>query len=137
MRSILLSFITLAGVFAQTADKPADTTKIFGPPPPARTDKQLLRTVMGTVKDADGNPVPGALVYLKEVDGGKERSVVADNNGRYRFEDLHKKYDYQLRAAKDKLASHPKTLSNFDTRPAPVMNLVLETAPAKADAGRK
>ena len=128
-RCIWLSLLFAGALLAQVADKPASNTKIFGPPPPDKTDKELLRSVTGTVRDADGNPVGGATVYLKEPLSGKERATVAGSNGTYRFDDLHKKFDYQLRAAKDKLVSPTKTLSNFDTRSKPVMNLSLDQPP--------
>lgn len=116
-------------------EKPADNTKVFGPPPPSKTDKNMLRSVTGIVRDVDGNPVPAALVYMKETKSGKERSIVAGPNGTYRFDDLHKSYDYQLRAVKNKLVSPMKTLSNFDTRAHPVMNLTVEPpAPPEGEA---
>jgi len=128
--AILIGAATLLG----QADQPSSNTKIFGPPPPDKTDKQLLRSVSGTIRDPDGNAVSGATVYLKEPQSGKERATVAGPTGGYRFDDLHKKYDYQLRAANGKLVSSTKTLSNFDTRHKPVMNLTLEPTPAKPEA---
>lgn len=133
----LVFFLGASFVFGQVADKPADNTKIFGAPPPAKKDKNLYRSVIGSVKDVDGNPVPGALVYLKDVKTGKERSIAVGPTGMYRFDDLQKSFDYQLRAAKDKTASVSKTLSTFDTRVQPVMNLTLEPKPAAAATPEK
>jgi Carboxypeptidase regulatory-like domain len=133
LRGFWIALLCAEAMFAQ-AGKPADTTKIFGPNAPPKTDKNLMRSVNGTVKDADGNVVGGALVYLKDLKSGKERSIVAGPNGNYQFDDLYKANDYQLRAAKDKLASPTKTLSNFDTRLRPVMNLTLEAKPAPESA---
>lgn len=117
--------------------KAPGSTKIFGPPPPDKTDKELLRSVTGVVRDAAGNPVGGATVYLKEPISGKERATLAASDGTYRFDDLHKRFDYQLRAAKEKLTSATKTLTTFDTRPKPVMNLTIEAAPEKPETAEK
>lgn len=116
----------LAAVLPAQVNKTGDNTKIFGAPPPGKIDKNLLRTVTGVVKDLDGNPVAGAVVYLKDLKSGKERGVAAGPNGNFAFDELYKANDYQLRAVKDRLASVAKTLSNFDTRLKPVMNLTLE-----------
>jgi hypothetical protein len=135
VRMILASAV----VVLPQVNRPTDNTKIFGAPPPAKVDKNLLRTVTGVVKDLDGNPVEGAIVYLKDLKTGKERGVAAGPNGNFQFEDLHKANDYQLRAVKDRLESAVKTLSNFDTRLKPVMNLTLEpkvAAPVE-QAGKK
>jgi hypothetical protein len=125
--------LMFAGMMFAQVEKPADNTKVFGAPPPSKKDKELYRSVTGFVKDVDGNPVAGALVYLKDSKTGKERSIFAGPNGAFKFDELRKTDDYQLRAAKDKMASPSKMLSNFDTRLHPVMNLTLEppAAPEK------
>lgn len=112
------------------AEKPADNTKVFGAKPPKEI-KALQRSVNGTVKDQDGNPVSGAVVYLKDTRTSKSRTVTTGPDGGYRFEELSTAVDYELRAEKEPAASLSKKLSSFDTRKAPVMNLALE-APAKA-----
>jgi hypothetical protein len=136
-RLVYLGFFLAGSLLFGQADKPADNTKIFGAPPPTKKDKTLFRSVIGSVKDVDGNPVPGALVYLKDVKSGKERSIAAGPTGTYRFDDLNKGGDYKLWAAKDKAASISKTLSTFDTRVQPVMNLTLEPKPAIASTPEK
>ncbi len=128
-----MTALMAAAACAQTAEKPADNTKIFGAPPP-KADKTLYRTVNGTIKDADGNLVGGALVYLKDMKTGKERSIVAGPNGNYLFEDLLKANDYQVRAVKGKAVSTAKLLSTYDTRAKPSINLTLETPPPSGAA---
>jgi len=136
-RLVYIAFFLAGSALFGQADKPADNTKIFGAPPPTKKDKNVYRSVSGSVKDVDGNPVPGAVVYLKDVKTGKERSIAVGPTGGYRFDDLHKELDYQLRAAKDKTASASKTLSTFDTRVQPIMNLTLEPTPAPGAIAEK
>ena len=137
VRAFGIALLLTCFAFGQSENKLGDNSKIFGQPPPAKKDKNLMRTVNGVVKDADGNAVGGALVYLKEVESGKERSIVAGPNGTYRFEDLYKSRDYQLRAAKGKLVSPSRTLSTFDTRYMPSMNLTVEAPPPATDSAKK
>jgi hypothetical protein len=113
-------------------DKLGENSKIFGRKPP-KDGRMVIRPVSGTVRDKDEKAVGGATVYLMDTKTKKERAVVADANGNYRFEELDPTIDYRLRAAKAKLESPPKTLSSFDTRRDPVINLTVEekTAPQK------
>ncbi len=136
VRAFWIALVLTCFAFGQAENKLGDNSKIFGTPPPPKKDKHLLRSVNGVVKDAEGNPVASALVYLKEVESGKERSIVAGPNGTYKFEDLYKARDYQLRAVKGKVESTPRTLSTFDTRYMPSMNLTLEP-PAANDSAKK
>lgn len=129
-RSILFAILFASAIAVAQVEKPADNTKVFGAPPPNRPDKKMLREVIGVVTDPSGNPVPSALVFLKDLKDNKERSIVATPQGTYKFDDLVKNQDYQLRAAKGRLLSPVKTLSSFDTRVKPVMNLQLDNPPA-------
>lgn len=125
-RSICIALLFAAAIAVAQVDKPADNTKVFGAPPPSKVDKNLIRYVTGVVTDANGNPVGGALVFVKDLRTKKERSIVATPQGTYKFEDLNKTFEYELRAAKGKLVSPIKKLTSFDTRMKPVMNLTLE-----------
>lgn len=128
-RSAWVSLAFSAILFAQ-AEKPSDSTKIFGPPPPSKVDKNKVRTVSGVVRDADGSLVPGAVVYLKDLKSGKQRSTIVGPNATFFFDELNRSYDYELRATRDKKSSRARLLSTFDTRLKPSMNLTLEAAEA-------
>jgi hypothetical protein len=39
--------------------------------------------LFGTVKDAKGNPIPGARIVLREKGGWKEHVITTDKNGKY------------------------------------------------------
>jgi hypothetical protein len=134
IHSLVFASLAMASfACAQVADnKPADTNKI-GVTRPEKTDKHHPpRSVIGAIEDKDGNPVTGAMVYLKDMQTGKERAIAATPEGKYRFDDLNKAVDYQITAVKGKAKSAPKLLSNFDTRRLPVMNLTIEGLPVSA-----
>jgi Carboxypeptidase regulatory-like domain len=103
-----LIFTTTA--FAQSSKKGADAKE---------------RTVQGMVQDADGKPVPGAIVQLKNTRTQQIRSFIAKDNGEYFFNGLSSEVDYELRADANNTSSATKTLSSFDGRKQAVLNLKL------------
>jgi hypothetical protein len=84
------------------------------------------RPVSGVVTDADGKPVVGAVVQLKDTRTLKILSLITREKGEYRFSGLNKNVDYQLTANFRDHASAPHTLSAFDPRPQPVVNLQIK-----------
>jgi hypothetical protein len=59
-------------------------------------------TIMGTVVDVNGDPVPNAAVVLKEVESNDPRTLVTTANGMFEFHDVRPGVSYQLRvSAKD------------------------------------
>jgi hypothetical protein len=89
------------------------------------------RTVQGSVTDPDGKFVNGAVVQLKDGRTLQVRSFITQQNGEYHFSSLKIDNDYQLKADSNGMSSGWKTLSVFDTRKEPVMNLKLEKAEKK------
>ena len=89
--------------------------------------------VQGTVFDAEGKFVNGAVVELKDVRSMQVRSFVTQENGGYHFSSLKVDNDYQLKADYSGKTSGWKTLSIFDTRKEPVVNLKLEKSEKKTD----
>jgi hypothetical protein len=95
----------------------------------ARADKKedaTIRSVQGVVNDAQGEAVNGAVVQLKNTKTLQIRSFITRDNGTYYFHGLSKDVDYELRADFDGASSPARTLSSFDTRKEPIMNLKLE-----------
>jgi hypothetical protein len=84
------------------------------------------RPLKGVVTDADGNPVPGALVQLKNTKTQQVRTLTTREKGDYLFTGLSKDIDYQVKAIFKDQASEPHTLSTFDNRAQPVVNLQLK-----------
>lgn len=75
-----------------------------------------LRTVRGTVLDKDENPVPSAIVYLKNVKSQAVKTYIADDKGQYRFSGLDPNVDYEIHAEQMDLMSSIRTVSSFDSR---------------------
>jgi hypothetical protein len=83
------------------------------------------RALAGTVTD-DDKPVPGAVVQLKDMRTLQVRSYISQEDGSYHFSGLKIDNDYQVKADHNDRSSGWKTLSVFDARKEPVMNLKLE-----------
>lgn len=96
-----------------------------GPEPKQEKRNPAERSVHGTVTDASGNPVAGALVELKNKRTQEIRSLITHDKGTYLFDGLTKADDYQLTANWKDHASKPHTLSTYDTRDNPMVNLQL------------
>ena len=86
------------------------------------------RVVTGTVKDADDKSIDGAVVQLKDLRTMQVRSFITQTNGSYHFSGLKVDNDYQLQAKFNGMTSGWKTLSVFDTRKEPVVNLKMDKA---------
>lgn len=84
------------------------------------------RPVTGVVTDAQGNPVKGALVQLKDLRTKKTRSVITRDKGEYTFSGLSKTVDYEVTAVFNDHSSAPHNLTTFDSRPRPVVNLQIK-----------
>lgn len=93
-----------------------------------KPDKKSLteRPVTGVVTDADGNPVVGAVVQLKNTRTQKVLSLLTRDKGQYQFSGLSKDIDYQLTATSKDHSSETHTLSQYDPRAKPVVNLQIK-----------
>lgn len=89
------------------------------------------RIVQGQVTDSEDKPVNGAVVQLKDMRSLQVRSFFTQVNGEYHFSGLKIDNDYDLKADFKGSTSGWKTLSVFDTRKEPVINLKL----AKSEKG--
>ena len=84
------------------------------------------RVVQGTVYDEADKPVTGAVVQLKDMRTLQVRSFISQEDGAYHFSELKVDNDYQLKADFSGTTSGWKTLSIFDTRNTPVINLKMD-----------
>jgi hypothetical protein len=75
-----------------------------------------LRTVRGTVIDKAENPLPSAVVHLKNVRTVAVRTYIADGSGQFRFSGLDPNVDYEIHAEHGNLMSNTRTISSFDNR---------------------
>lgn len=84
------------------------------------------KSVSGVVTDAGGNPVPGAIVQLKNMKTLQVRSFIAKDMGDYYFQGLATDADYELKADSNGKSSGPRILSSFDSHPEAKINLQLK-----------
>ena len=75
-----------------------------------------LRVVHGTVINKDENPMPAAVVYLKNLKTLAVKTYIADDTANYRFSGLDPNVDYEIYAESKGMVSSTRTISNFDTR---------------------
>ena len=80
----------------------------------------------GTVLDKSDQPIAGAVVYLKNMKTLAVKSFFAQKDGTYRFPQLALNTDYEVYAEKDGKKSDTKTISQFDDRYAPTINLRID-----------
>lgn len=84
-----------------------------------------VRSVQGTVADANDTAVDGAVVQLKNTKTLQIRSFITQDHGAYYFHGLSPDVDYELKAEFQGQSSPNKTLSSFDSRKQAVINLKL------------
>lgn len=138
---LVISLVALAGTgLAQTTDPKASDQGGNGPPAwvlskgqgdgvPTKDERQraaVERPLTGVVTDADGKPVAGAVVQLKNTKSLQVRSFITKEKGEYFFVGLSKDADYEVKAQFSGHASSLKILSSFDTKEKPVINLQLK-----------
>jgi hypothetical protein len=93
---------------------------------PVEKKNPTERPVRGVVTDADGKPVAGAVVELKDTKSQKILSALTHDKGDYAFSGLKKADDYELKATFHDQSSEPHTLSTYDMREQPVVNLQIK-----------
>ena len=88
------------------------------------------RIIQGIVKDQSDNPLPGAIVQLKNTRTSKVVDFATKSDGKFAFRELSMEINYELLAKRGDLASPVKTVSIYDTRKEVVINFTLQP-PAK------
>ena len=95
----------------------------------SRAARNTTRTLTGTVtiKGENEKPISEAVVYLKNVKSLAMKTYISQSDGTYRFPGLSPNADYEVYAQKDGKKSSTKTLSQFDDREKPNINLQIDT----------
>jgi carboxypeptidase family protein len=93
---------------------------------PGAAGQAELRTVRGAVLDKAENPVPSAVVYLKNVRTLAVKTYISDRTGEYRFSGLDPNVDYEVHAESDNMTSNTRTVSSLDGRKDIVISLKLD-----------
>jgi hypothetical protein len=84
------------------------------------------RSVSGVVTGADGTPLPGAVVQLKNLKTLQVRSFIARDKGEYNFQGLSMDVDYEFKAEWNGKSSDIRRLSSFDSHPSVTINLKIK-----------
>jgi Carboxypeptidase regulatory-like domain len=92
-------------------------------PPSEKKTKPTSKMLTGTVWDKSDKPIPGAVVYLKNMKTLAVKSYFADKDGAYRFPQVALNTDYEVYAEIDGKKSDTKSISQFDDRFNPTINL--------------
>jgi len=89
-----------------------------------------IRDLSGAVLTPDRQPVAGALVRLRDTSTGNTRDMIADAKGVYKFTGLKRDLIYQVSAEYKGSKSNTRSLTPFDERDEPILDLTM--APAQA-----
>lgn len=92
-----------------------------------KNSRVTSRTLTGTVLDKQDKPIGNAIVYLKNTKTLAIKTYIAQNDGTYRFPELALNTDYEVYAQKEGQKSKVKSLSQFDDREKPNINLLINT----------
>ena len=88
-------------------------------------DPNLPRNLTGSVYDQEKRTVPGAVVYLKNMRNLAVLTYITGGDGSYRFNNLSPDVDYEVRAEHQGRKSQTRSLSSFDNRKEPRLDLKL------------
>ncbi|MGB8132487.1 MAG: carboxypeptidase-like regulatory domain-containing protein [Candidatus Angelobacter sp.] len=108
-RLIAMAVISLA-FGASLAVPTAGATALF------QRGQGEARTLVGHVLDDREQPLPKAIVYLKNTKNLMIKTYISEPDGTFRFSGLAPNIDYEVYAEHQGARSDTKTLSGFDSR---------------------
>jgi hypothetical protein len=85
------------------------------------------KAVDGRVVDSSGQPLSGAIVYLKNGKTDEVKSFISSTGGSYRFGQLSPDINYEIWAAFQGKKSPTKTVSSFDSKKLLSYDLKVDT----------
>jgi hypothetical protein len=92
--------------------------------------------VTGVVLDQNDDPIPHAIVYLKNTKTLTVKTSITNDNGGYQFAGLVPNQDYELYAGLNGSKSPTKTLSGFDSREKTTLNLHMDQKPKESEQSK-
>lgn len=113
----------------------AGAAQDFGSQSDPASDKKQDQTknVVGQVLTKSDDPIPEAIVYLKNTKTLTIKSFITEKDGAYRFHGLSPNVDYEIYAEFQGQKSPTKTISSFDTRTNVTLNIHIDATPATAN----
>ena len=98
--------------------------------PEAPKKAPTTRSLTGVVLSQSDSPLAHAVVYLKDTRSLRVKTYIANQDGSYQFNGLAPNQDYQIYAEFNGDRSGTKTLSSFDSRPNPTLNIHIQVKKA-------
>jgi hypothetical protein len=92
----------------------------------AKDEPQQTKVLTGRVVDRSDNPLAGSVVYLTNTRTRAVKTYIAGKEGDYRFPGLAPNTDYEVYAQYEGHRSDSKTVSQFDSRLQPNINLRID-----------
>jgi hypothetical protein len=128
VKVLLASFLVLAGL-APAQEGPDQKPSVFLQNDRTKTVKESnTRTIDGTVKDASDNPLPDAIVQLKNTKTSNIVDFATKDDGKFVFRDLPMDITYELLAKHGDVTTPVKKVSVYDTRKHVIVNFQLAAA---------
>lgn len=90
-----------------------------------------LRIIRGTVNDQSENPVPGAIVQLKNTKTSKVVDFATKDDGKFTFRELPMDVDFELLAKHGVAKTAVRRVTVWDNRKEVTINFKLEPAKQK------
>ena len=94
--------------------------------PSTKKPRPTSKMLTGTVTDKADQPIASAVVYLKNSKTLVVKSFFTQQDGSYRFPQLALNTDFEIWAEKDGKKSDSKSISQFDDRFTPTVNLRID-----------
>jgi hypothetical protein len=130
--TVSLILLAATGLLCAQASPEKHPEAVYGNDMPKNAKPSTLRTIQGTVKDQADNPVPGAIVQLKNLRTSKVVEFATKDDGKFAFRDLRLDINYELLAKRGDLAAPVKKVTIYDTRNQVILNFKLEPPAAAA-----
>jgi hypothetical protein len=108
-RTVLAALVFALACMAMPATTPAQTDYQKGP-----SHNPIERIATGKVVNKNGDPIGGAVVYLKDSRSNSVKTYIADDDGQFRFGELSPDTDYEIWAESNGVRSKSREISSFD-----------------------
>ena len=131
--SLIVLPIAASVLLGQTAPSsppplpPQQPTPYFKKPPKAKDVSH--RILVGTVRLPDTKEAQGAVVRLSNQRTGETKAFITQADGKFRFEGLDRETIFYVLAEYKGMKSRTRSLTPFDSRDDPIIDLALVSAP--------